>query len=85
MAEIGDELVRDVPRRMRDACEPRQVSSSPKSREQPAASAAGIAASRRSTLAPLNHVLRDPAGAVCFGSRHHSTADQPLLCMRDIE
>jgi len=24
MAEIGDELVRDVPHRMRDACEPRQ-------------------------------------------------------------
>src|SRR5262245_39032692 len=38
---------------------------------------AGMAASRRSTLAPLNHVLRDPAGAVCSGSRHHSTADQP--------
>jgi SAM-dependent methyltransferase len=38
-----------------------------------------MAASRRSTLAPLNHVLRDPAGAVCSGSRHHSTADR--LCI----
>src|SRR6516165_4239229 len=55
------------------------ASSSPISREQPAASAEGVAAGRRSTLAPLNHVLRDPAGAVCSGSRHHSTADQPWL------
>src|SRR6516164_5289676 len=55
------------------------ASSSPICREQPAASAAELAASRRSTLAPLNHVLRDPAGAVCSGSRHHSTADQPWL------
>src|SRR6516165_1237593 len=52
------------------------ASSSPISREQPAASAEGVAAGRRSTLAPLNHVLRDPAGAVCSASRHHSTADR---------
>jgi len=38
-----------------------------------------MAASWRSTLAPLSHVLRDPAGAVCSGSRHHSTADR--LCI----
>ena len=64
-------------RARRRTCVP--ASSSPISREQPAALATGMAASRRSTLAPLNHVLRDPAGAVCSGSPHHSTADR--LCI----
>src|SRR3954471_22676518 len=62
MAEMGDEPLRAFAHRMHDDCGPRQRTgvTPPTSRGQLAISAARMAASRRSTPASFNHVLRDP-------------------------
>ena len=62
MAEMGDEPLRAFAQRMHHDCGLRQRTgvTPPTSRGQLATSEARMAASRRSTPASLNHVLRDP-------------------------